>query len=114
MGTNQTMIEIDGEKLRAEIFKRGLTFANASKELGHANTYIGNVIARGLIPSHAAILLKSLYNIDLDSYKKPEIYHQESFIEKLQQQEPILDYDRLWKVIYTAVYEAIKKARTEE
>lgn len=117
MKEKNTMIEIDGAKLRAEIEKRNLSFTGLSKEIGHSHGYIGTVIARQVISPSTVKLLKTLYNIDLDSYKiqKPEpIPEQLSFIDELKKSEPLIDYDRLWKVIYTAVFEAIKKARGDE
>ena len=117
---NSTMIEIDGQRLKEILSKRGLTLAEVAREMGYATGFMNNVCSRNVINMTAAKMLNMIYHVPLDDYKKPEPPAEpESEFEQLtlnteqKQVEPLIDYERLWKVIYTACYEAVKKVWTE-
>lgn len=80
-GKWSTTIEIDGQKLAKEIEKRGVTKAQVSMEVGHADNYMNGVITTGKIPVSTMKLLELHYNIKLaDIEKKVE----EPVVEKVE------------------------------
>lgn len=101
-------VEIDGEKLRAELKKRALIAADVSHEIGYSGTYIKNACDSGKIRLAAAHMLKSLYNIEYD-----DIAPDSETEEKHEPTTPVIDYEKMYRMIYCAVYEAVKKALTE-
>lgn len=100
------MVMIDGKKLQAELKKRGVSFASASKELGFGVTYLTNSASRGYMRTAAIKALFAEYNINPDAYVLKES-------EPAEEKVAAVDYNELYKVIYTAVYEAVKKAWSE-
>lgn len=67
-----TTIEIDGEKLKAALVKRGLSFTEASTALGFGSSYISNAIHRGMVSTVASKMLESEFNIRLEDIKAEE------------------------------------------
>ena len=67
-----TTIEIDGEKLKAALVKRGLSFTEASTALGFGSSYISNAIHRGMMSTVASKMLESEFNIRLEDIKAEE------------------------------------------
>ena len=112
---NNNMVRIDGEKLRKAIESRGLIMSDASEELGFNRMFISNCRNRGQMSRYAMVALQSRFGIPTEEYMvkdKPEIIKviaEEPVQQPEVKTEPI-DYERLWKVIYTASFEAFKKA----
>ena len=112
----RALVEISGIKLEAAIASRGMTMQYVSEELGYNPSFIANCKNRNLINKAVIVGLQSCFGIPLDEYKAeepPAIVKalEADSEEKLQAitVEPI-DYDRLWKLVYTATLEAMKKA----
>lgn len=101
-------ITINTKELEHEFRRRGLTLAQASRELGFGSTYFNNIKCRGYIPKNTIIMLDKLYGI------KEESYSAEKKEEPKTQEKPVeIDYDKLYEVVYSAVYQAMKMARKE-
>lgn len=65
--------KIDGEKLRKEITKRGMSLQQASFEIGHGANYICCACNSNAIEEHALISLSSKFNIrEEDITDKPQ------------------------------------------
>lgn len=69
MARNGQMINIDPDKLREELRRRGLNMSTLSKELGYSSGYIAKVLQHGSIGTPAANQLELRYNIDMESMK---------------------------------------------
>lgn len=67
-----TTIEIDREKLKAALVKRGLSFTEASTALGFGSSYISNAMHRGMMSTVASKMLESEFNIRLEDIKAEE------------------------------------------
>lgn len=67
-----TTIEIDREKLKAALVKRGLSFTGASTALGFGSSYISNAMHRGMMSTVASKMLESEFNIRLEDIKAEE------------------------------------------
>lgn len=63
---------IDSDKLRAAVFAKGMTLADASRSIGMAHNAIGNWLSRREIPVYAIILLEKEIGIPYDEYKKDD------------------------------------------
>ena len=106
------MIEIDGAKLRRLFELKGVMLSEASRQIGFDSSFISRCCQRNGISPVGAKSLEMCYGIQLDDYKKivpapfPETFQLETPEAKVA--ESLLDYERLWKVIYTAVREAMK------
>lgn len=117
MKTN-SMVAINGNKLQNAIESRGMTMSYASEQLGYNRMFFTNCKCRGAMNRSAIISLQNRFGIPLDDYKieeKPEIIKaiEEPVKEVVEQKVEQIDYERLWKVIYTASFEAFKKALEE-
>lgn len=101
-------ITINTKELERELRRRGLTLAQAGREMGFGSNYFNNIKSRGYIPKNTIIMLDKLYGIKEESYsaeKKEEMKAEEKPVE--------IDYDKLYEVVYSAVYQAMKMAWKE-
>lgn len=64
MGRNFDMVAIDGDKLKNELHKRGITMTDASLQMGRTKNYVAQIVSTGRTPRATLVVLKSLYNID--------------------------------------------------
>lgn len=108
------MVNIDGSRLAGQIKQRGLTFAEVSREIGYTDGFINNCIARNQINNTAVKMLNMIYHIQPEDYEYKEPVQPEPEKKEPEQTQAGIDYQMLFKVIYRAVYEAIKKAGAEE
>lgn len=99
------VMKIDGEKLTEELKKRGVSKSTASKEIGMGENYLSNVTHRNKITQIGAIALQKVYNIDPEAYELKD-----AKTEPKPEPEKSFDEDALYRIIYTAVYNAMKTA----
>ena len=117
MGSTRT-VAINGEALRLELKKRGILGVTVSKAIGYDQTYISHAIRDNKIAKSATLLLQTMYNINPDIYvvkeePKPEKVKAE-VVEVVQHSGLTADdFQKLYNVIYSAVYEATKRALSE-
>lgn len=107
---------INGEALRAEFKARGVTLQNASIKIGYEASYLSKAIRDGLMPKSTMLLLQAMYNIDPEIYRvKTESEKVETSVVEVVQHSGLTDDDleKLYKVIYSAVYKATKRALEE-
>ena len=91
MGRYHDRIDIDGEKLRTEIKKRGMTGKEVSEELGLSTGYISDCICDGKIRKIVLMGLETKFGITYEDLKKVEPV-QEPVQEVVQfDQQPIID-----------------------
>lgn len=116
MRTNQ--INIDGEKLAEILKERGLMATKVSAEIGYHPSAISRCVKAGHMAKNMAKSIELRYGIACDKFvipeekKQPEQASFDLVIDEKKTADPI-DYEKLWKVIYTATYEAMKKAWNE-
>ena len=115
----QRGVDIDGEKLR-EIFKqRGLVVADVGKELGYSQGSFSGALHKNRLLVQSVVFLESKYSIKYDDYKLVEpvevVEKPEAAVVKIPTSKEIFEQvkDDLYKLIYAAVYEAVKKAWSE-
>lgn len=100
--------DIDGDNLEKELRIRGLNKAKASNKLGFCNSYFSTVISQGFITQRTAKMLEDMLNIKKESYIKQNLVE-----EPPENDADDLDYHKLYRVIYGAVYQAMKRALSE-
>lgn len=100
---------VNPDKLSHELEKRGITKAVASREIGFCESYLSQVMQRGVISRVAARVLESTYNIHLADYELKET----APVAPPAPAQLELDYVKLRNIIYEAVYSAVKKAWPE-
>lgn len=109
---SENMIKIDGEKLYGALKERGLTASQLCKELRINNGYFANAKHRGTMPNMMVVLLESRYGIPRDNYiikEEPavvEIVTDNDFFSEENQ-------TKLYKLVYAAMYNAMKRALNE-
>lgn len=107
-------IEIDGEKLRKEFEVRNLKLMDASSKCGFEQSYFSKACRTNKITKPAMNLLQQMFNIRYDDYKIDE---PEQIEESEVKENPITITEdvsnALYDIIYSAVYEAVKKAWSE-
>lgn len=71
--SRKPMTDIDGDALRAELKKRGLSLQQASREIGGSEKWLADCAQRGRMARPTMVLLEKFYNITPDLYikKKP-------------------------------------------
>lgn len=107
---------INGEVLRAEFKARGVTLMDASIKIGYEASYLSKATRDGLMPKSTMLLLQAMYNIDPEIYRvKKESEKVETSVVEVVQHSGLTDDDleKLYKVIYSAVYKATKRALEE-
>lgn len=68
--SRKPMKEINGDALRLELKKRGLSLQRASLELGGSEKFLSDCVLRGRIAKTTMVMLDRLYNIAPDAYAK--------------------------------------------
>lgn len=104
-------VVINGEKLRKEFEARKLKMSYVSEECGFEKSYFSKCARENKIGKPAIALLDRLYNIRLDDYDVED----ETRIETINT-EPVLTEEVskvLHDIIYSAVYEAVRRALSE-
>lgn len=109
-----TGIEIDGNKLKKELLRRGLTMSEVSKEMGFNESYLSNHVTSGFTSLETVKMLESLYHIKYESYQ-PDRFEPEQYelIQPVQESKVDIDYGELEKIIYRAFYKALRDAWDE-
>ncbi len=104
-------VEIDSEKLYQIFNERGLMVTSIAKEIGVNTGYFSNAKTRGSMSELVVTALEVHYNIPRSKYvivheeEKPEVKQDRLFTEK--------DKVALYELIYSAVYNAMKKVLNE-
>ena len=111
MGAGRRMVFIDADKLRKELLVRKLTFEGVGIELGYGKTYMNNCFRLGRVAHNVMQMLQMRYNIDPDSYVLKE--EPKKVVEESKETFESVTKEDLYKIIYSAVYEAVKQALTE-
>lgn len=112
MTGSRERFEIDGAKLREEFKKRNLSYAQAERECGFGQSVLSHYCAKNYITKMAREMLALRYNIQFDAYKKIEEQNEAPVVQRSSFTEE--DWERLYKVIYSATYEAMKQALSGE
>ena len=121
MGKGRVIREpINGELLRAEFKTRGVMLTDASVKIGYDELYLSKAIRQGLMPKSVMLLIQAMYNIDPEIYRVKAVEAEpekevETAVVEVVQHSGLTDDDleKLYKVIYSAVYKATKRALEE-
>ena len=117
----KTMYEIDKEKFKAAMKKRGVSCKEASLALGYNENFFNNsVYCKGRLNRPAIFGLKQLYNIDISEIELVPDEPKE-VAEAVESETPDavkvcdqINYDDLYKVIYAACYAAFHQALIDD
>lgn len=63
-----TKVKINGDKLRAELFRKGYTLREASNKLGFNDTYISHILAAEEIAENRATIIETILGIKPEKY----------------------------------------------
>lgn len=113
--SNTQTVPVDRERMYEAIKKRGLTSSEVSLALGYDKTYITSICGNGKMSLSAAKFLETLYHIMPEEYAPitEKVVQKEVQIDKPIQVQSAIDYEKLGRVIASAVYEAVSKAWNE-
>lgn len=110
-------VDIDGQKLREIFDKRGLKMQTVSIDCGYEGSYFSKATRDNKMSKTAIILLQDRYKIYPEDYEPDkEVVTVEVATVETPKTEMIISDDTaklLHQIIYSAVYEAVKKAWTE-
>lgn len=118
-------IPCDYNKLKRAVENRGLTLGEASLEMGYAGSMLCNSKIGEAITAPLAKLLEMCFNIKPDEYAPDPVPDQIAFddlVMRYPKPEPNnIDYrdvfksieEDLYKIMYKAVYDAVKQAWSE-
>ena len=114
------LIRIDRTMFMVALNKRGLDWKTASERLGHSRKFLWQCYSQGYLTQATAVALKNVLGIELDEYKfeepepvKIEPVAEESVTETAVTAAIEIDYDKLYNLMFTAIYSAIKKFWSE-
>lgn len=106
------MVTIDGQKLNELIEETGKSISKISRELGHSDGVLRMAIKRGTLAVSDVVLLESKFKIKRNLY----VISQDKEPEAEVNTDTVFTDDALnslYKIIYSAVYNAFKKALEE-
>lgn len=110
-------IEIDGQKLRDIFKKRGLYMKDVSRNCGYEDCYFSKASNKNKMSKTASIVLQDRYKIYPEDYEPDkEVVTVEVATVETPKTEMVISEETeklLHKIIYSAVYEAVKKAWAE-
>ena len=106
MARNMQKIEIDGQKLKKAILKRGLHTSVVSKELGCSKCYLDQHIKNNYTLKTTAIALEQLYRIPLSEYEVVKVDEAAKEAEEAK----ALEMEELKNIIFQSVYKAVYMA----
>lgn len=106
MARNIQKIEIDGQKLKKAILKRGLHVSVVSMELGFSKCYLDQHIKGNYTLKTTAIALEQLYRIPLSEYEVVKV--DESV--KAAEEAKAIEMEELKNIIFQSVYKAVYMA----
>lgn len=112
MAPKNTVI-IDGERLRNELDKIDKYNSEIARECGYNPSYFSTCAHYNTMARPCMKMLTMLYGISCDDIKPIESETEESKEneELLEQKAQDLTVDRLYALIYTAVYDALKEVK---
>jgi IS30 family transposase len=116
--STQKLIPIDGEKLKIEILKKGLSFKQIDEEVGFAHGYVSRTTKRNSITRGFIKMLEKMYDIPFSDYEPEKSKQQEDQpavdAETIKPEthiiHDIINLSELKHVIYEAVYQAVLDA----
>lgn len=115
--TRTRQIEIDGQKLKREIEKRGLTAKQISEEIGYSSNAVSRYIRDNECAKSFLAVVEVKYNISLDDIKldkkEEPVVQTETIKEVVKEVTVNIDYEKLAEIIENAVYKAVSKAWNE-
>lgn len=117
MRSNQVII--DGQALAKILKDRGIAVTKASEEVGYHFSNLGRCIKTNHMSKNMAYGIELRYGIPREKFvipeEKTEPEQMAIDLVPVDKEKPVdpIDYEKLWKVIYTATYEAVKKAWNE-
>lgn len=114
----KTVYPVNGDKLRLCIAKKGLKITFASAQMGFNNNFLSDCARRGFISAVGKVSLESLFGIRYEDYmvepeKEPEAPAEPEAPKAMEWNPPREFWTALYDHIYSAVYEAVKKAWSE-
>ena len=109
-------IKIDGQKLKLLIAAKGMNQREASEAIGNGRSFISSACGYGTMSLKAALAIEAILGIKRSDFEivEPEITEESEPTENASNLPPDgIDYDKLYKTIYAAVYNATKEAWKE-
>lgn len=110
MAPKNTVI-IDGERLKNELDKIDKYNSEIARECGYNPSYFSTCAHYNTMARPCMKMLTMLYGISYDDIKPIESEKSKENDELLEQKIQDLTADRLYALIYTAVYDAVKEVK---
>ena len=110
-----SFVVIDGNKLNAEIIKRGLTKEKMSFELGYSKTFVNHLIAEQKARPVVIDALDRLFGIKLEDIKPDEPQEDAVDEAEVESENSVgINVDQeVWDKLSLVIYAAVKKAVTD-
>lgn len=103
---NNNNVAMDRARFYEALMKRGTNAKKAAVKIGMNENYFYVRMGIGSVPKHVAVLLESVFGIKKSEYEPmPEIKR----VEPPKEAENTVGMDVLYKMIFSAVYEATRK-----
>lgn len=102
---------IDGERLRNELDKIDKYNSEIARDCGYNPSYFSTCMYYNTMARPCMKMLTMLYGISYDDIKPIESEKSKENDELLEQKVQDLTADRLYALIYTAVYDAVKEVK---
>lgn len=108
---------VNVEYLRNWFEEHGVILADASASIGRSKSYLSHKLMDGVFNESDALLLEAKFGLKKSDYelKASDVFKDKvQFVEGMEYEEApkpvVLDYDKLYQTIYSAVVEGMKQA----
>lgn len=115
-------IKVDAEKFKKALSDRSITMTELSEQAGYEKSYFSANLRNGRLPVPAFNFAKAVLGLESHEYLPDTEKPKQASISQGQLEKSMenvlskylpVDYERLYKIIQDAVYEAVKKAWEE-
>ena len=112
---SENVVKIDGEKLYVQFKERGLMPTKLCSDIGVNRGYFSNAKRRGNMPMMMVILLESRCGIPKTTYVIEDEKPETAVVEVVPKEDFFSEENmkKLYKLMYSAMYAAIKQALNE-
>lgn len=119
MAYHTNMVKIDGAKLKDKMYEFGFTRHFLAKKLGVSPNTLGYWFEKNYIPISTMEQITEMFDITYEDVKPPERKPEpkpepRKTPVKIQNNEKISDEEKLYRVVFAATYNAMKRAMSEK
>ena len=116
-------LSIDADAFKSAVKEKGITLDDLSRKMRYGHSTLSAKLRNGRFTSQDAMLVEMIAEIPLEAYQEKPKHEATPKVTQMQIETSIervlgnwnpIDYERLYKIIYSATLEAMKQALMED